>query len=563
MSSSSTWPRPWLKHYPPGVVWDAHFNGQPVFSILDEAARRFAERPYLDFLDRKFTYREIAQLVDRAAKGFQDLGVKKGVKAGLFLPNCPQFVVCYFAILKAGGTVVNFSPLYSEPELLQQVEDSETDIMVTLDAKTLYPKARAILEKSRLRKLIVGTLSEVLPFPKNVLYSVFRRRDIAAVERDDSHVAFKTLTDNEGDFSPVAITPDDDIAVLQYTGGTTGVPKGAMLTHANLSINVQQAMAWDNAYEEGAERVSGVLPFFHAFAMTGVMLIATTAGAEILLYPRFDLKQVVRDLIAKKVTMAPGVATMFIAINEYPGIEKVDLSHLKRAFSGGAPLPAEVRERFEALSGCPLLEGYGLTECSPIVTSAAYEGANKPGSIGLPVPATDLVIVDKEAPDKILPLGEPGEICVKGPQVMKGYWRRPEATAETIRGGLLHTGDVGYMDEDGFTFIIDRMKDMILVSGFNVFPRYVEEAIYQHPAVQEVTVIGVPDRYKGEAPKAFVVLKDSDEPLTQEELLAFLAKRLGRHEMPREIEFRTELPKTLVGKLSKKELAAESARSAS
>lgn len=547
---------PWLRNYAPGVDWHAELPVAPLHRLLDDAVARFPAAPAIDFLGRRFSYERIGDMVRHAARGLQDAGVEKGVKVGLFLPNCPQFVIAYYAILMAGGTVVNFSPLYAEEELLYQIEDSHTDIMVTLDLKQLYPKMERLLRESRLRLLVVGNLKGVLPFPKSLLYPVLKRRDIATVPNDARHLSFQELLNNDGDPAPVDIDPASDIAVLQYTGGTTGVAKGAMLSHANLYVNTIQTALWNPDLAEGQERCLGVLPFFHVFAMTVVMNMTLYLGGEIVVHPRFVLEDVVRDIPKKRPTLMPGVPTMFNAIANHPDAKALDLTSIRACISGGAPLPVEVKQRFEALTGAVVFEGYGLTEASPVVTCNPMRGTNKPGSIGQPVPGTRVLITDREDPGREAPLGEPGEICVEGPQVMLGYWQRPEATAEVLDAGRLRTGDVGYMDEDGFIFIIDRTKDLILAGGFNVYPRHVEEAIYQHPAVEEVTVIGIPDDYRGQSVKAFVKAKPDSE-LTAESLLVFLEPKLGRHEMPKEIEFRDELPKSMIGKLSKKELVAE------
>lgn len=548
--------QPWLKNYAPGVDWNATIEQKALFELLDDAVARFGERPAIDFLGKTFTYSQLGKMVERAARGFQDLGVTKGVKVGLFLPNCPQFMVCYFGILKAGGTVVNYSPLYSERELAHQIKDSETDYMVTLNLTALYPKMEAMLRESRLKKLIVGTMPEVLPFPKNLLFPVFKRKDVADVPNDARHLSFQELLNNDGAYRPNEIDPAEDIAVLQYTGGTTGVSKGAMLTHGALYANTKQTALWMPDYVPGEERMMGILPFFHVFAMTVVMNMSVNIGACIVMHPRFELEAVVADIPKKKPTLMPGVPTMYTAISNHPKATETDMSSIKFCMSGGAPLPVEVKQRFEQLTGAKVFEGYGLTETSPVATCNPLNGINKPGSIGQPVPRTEIVIVDREDPAKIMPQGEAGEICVRGPQVMKGYFNRPDATAECLVDGLLRTGDVGYMDEDGYTFIIDRMKDLILAGGFNVYPRTVEEAIYEHPAVAEVTVIGIPDDYRGQSVKAFVKLKDG-EALDETTLMDFLKPKLGRHEMPSQIEFRDELPKTMIGKLSKKELVAE------
>jgi len=546
----------WLAKYPENVKWDAEIPEGPLFAILDQAVERFPGNEAMDFLGKRYSYAELGDAVTRAAAGFRALGVARGVKVGLFLPNCPHFVIAYFGILKAGGTVVNYSPLYSEDQLAHQIEDSETDIMVTLGLEALYPKMAALLERSRVSRLVVGTLQAALPFPKSVLFPLLRRGEIARVPADDRHIPFARLLDNDGAGDPPEIDPRADIAVLQYTGGTTGVSKGAMLSHANLHANVHQALMWSPDLVPGEERMMGVLPFFHVFAMTVVMNLTIALGGSIVMRPRFELDPVLEDVTKKKPTLFPGVPTMYTAIVNHPKLEKFDLTSIKICLSGGAPLPGEIKRRFETLSGCKLVEGYGLTETSPLATANPFDGLNKESSIGLPVPGTAIAIVDREDPHRLLAQGEDGEICVSGPQVMKGYWRREEETAETVVDGRLLTGDVGHIDEDGYVFIIDRKKDLVLVSGFNVFPRKVEEGIYLHEAVEEVTVIGVPDDYTGEAVKAFVKLKQG-QTLDAEALKAFLADKLGRHEMPKHVEFRDELPKTMIGKLSKKELVAE------
>lgn len=549
---------PWLANYPPEVDYDAPLEPKPLYALIDAAEKQFRDNPYLEFQGRRWSYGQVAEMIRRAARGFQDLGVGPGVKVGIFLPNCPQFVVAFYGILKAGGTVVNYSPLYSERELLHQIEDSDTDIMVTIHLKVLYDKMDKMLAQSRLAKLVVATMPEVLPFPKNLLFPLLRARHIARIPSDSRHLWFRELIANEGDFRPVDADPSD-VAVLQYTGGTTGVPKGAMLSHGALYINARQAHSWVPGFEPGRERLLAVLPLFHVFAMTNIMNVAMCSGAEIILHPRFDVDAVLKDIDAKRPTFFSGVPAMFTAMLNHPELGSYDLSSLKYCGSGGAPMPVETKQRFEKLTGCELVEGYGLTETSPSATSNPFGGLNKPGSIGIPLPGTRILITDRDDPRKVLPQGEVGEICVEGPQLMLGYYKRPEATAETIIDGRLRTGDVGYMDQDGYTFIIDRMKDMILRGGFNVFPRHIEEAIYEHPAVEEVTVIGIPDERLGEVPKAFVKLKQGEPGIPAEKLLDFLADRLGKHELPTEIEFRDELPKTPVGKLSKKELVAEEA----
>ena len=547
---------PWLAGYPTNIKWDTEIPVRPVTAILADSVARFPGHACIDFLGKRYTYAELGLLVERAARGFQELGVKKGTRVGLFLPNCPQFVVCYFGILRAGGIVVNYSPLYAEAQLRHQIEDSGTEMMVTLDLKALYPKIRALVSGSPLSKLVVGTMQEVLPFPKSTLFPLLKRGDIAKTEGDALEISFAELISNVSAPAAVEIDPRNDVAVLQYTGGTTGVPKGAMLSHANLYANVHQAMHWLEGVELGRERVMGALPFFHIFAMSVVMNFALLIGGAILMHPRFNLDAVLNDIHKKKPTLVPGVPTMFAAINQSPLLRKLDLTSIKFCISGGAPLPVGVKERFEELSLCKLVEGYGLTETSPIVLCNPLYGLNKVASVGLPMPGTVVEIRDPEHPEDLVALGERGEIHISGPQVMTGYWNKPDETAETLVEGRLRTGDIGYMDDEGYVFLIDRIKDLILVSGFNVYPRNVEEAVYENQAVAEVIVIGIPDKISGQAVKAFVKLAEG-KTLTEGELMEFLESRIGRHELPREIEFRDALPKTLVGKLSKKELVEE------
>ena len=555
-TSQSAAPVPWLASYPDGVDWAAPISEEPLTEAFDRTVAAHGEWACIDFLGKVYSYREIGALVNRAAKGLQELGVSRGVNVGLLLPNTPYFVICYYAILKAGGTVVNFNPLYVQEEIDRQAEDSQTRIMVTLDVQALLPKASAARANTGLEKVVVCSMAQALPFPKNLLYPIAKRKDVARVPKDGHHLDFAALIANDGAYEPVQIRPREDVAVLQYTGGTTGTSKGAMLTHANIAVNARQVRMWNPDAGEEQERILAVLPFFHVFAMTVAMNQAALSGAEMVLLPRFELDATLKLIQTKRPTMFPGVPTIYNAINHHPALDRHDLSSIDLCISAGAPLPREVRDAFEKRTGCRLLEGYGLTEASPTVTCNPVQGGGKPGSVGVPMPGTTVEIHDMDNPGRTLPPGEKGEICVRGPQVMAGYWNRPEETARALAGGVLHTGDVGTMDADGYLFLVDRIGDLIICSGLNVYPGAIEAAIYRHPAVLEVTVIGVPDDYRGEAPKAFVRLKQGAE-LGAEELLEFLQDKLARFELPRDVEFRDELPKTFIGKLSKKELVAE------
>ncbi|KWT72420.1 Long-chain-fatty-acid--CoA ligase [Hyphomicrobium sulfonivorans] len=550
---------PWQVHYPSGIDWHMPLKVAPLYALLDDAVRDYGHLPCTNFLGRTLSYGEIGDLVGQTAAALQRQGVRKGTKVGLFLPNSPTFIIYFFAVLKAGGTVVNFNPLYTVAELTHQVEDSDTELMITLDLKVLFDKVEALLQSGCLARALVAPFPSLLPATKAALFRLFRSRELARPL--SSPVANRVTLEGEAlagaaTMQPVAIDPENDVAVLQYTGGTTGTPKGAMLTHANVYINVQQVAATAPDLEPGVERVLGVLPFFHVFALTVVMNLGIAKAAEIIIMPRFALDDALKLIDRTKPTIMPGVPTLFNAIMNHPKIASFDLSSLKFCLSGGAALPIEVKQRFEAITGCKVVEGYGLSEASPVVACNPIDGPARAGSIGIPLVGTTISLRDLNNPELEVPLGEKGEICVKGPQVMKGYYKRPEDTAAQMVGEYLRTGDVACMDADGFFYIKDRIKDLIISSGFNVYPRRVEEALYEHPAVAEVTVIGIRDKKRGEAPKAFVRLK-TDTTVTVAELMEHLQTRISRIELPAEIEFRAELPKTLIGKLSKKELKAE------
>jgi long-chain acyl-CoA synthetase len=550
--------RPWLRSYPPGIEWDARFPAHPVTRFLDDAVERFAERPCLDFLGKVSTYHETGDLVRRAAKGMAALGVGPGVRVGIMLPNTPYYVIAYFAVLSAGGTVVNINPLYVEREIRQLVSDAGCSVVVTLDLKLIYGVLEKLRDGNPLKTLVVCPMADILPFPKGMLYRALKRADQADVPVDEAHVAFANLVDNDGAFEPPPVDALRDVAVLQYTGGTTGTPKGAMLSHANLVANVRQCMAWFPDFKPGEERALAVLPFFHVFAMTVVMNLSIAVGAEIILLPRFDLKELLKTIHHKRPTVFPGVPTLFTAINNAKNLDRYDLTSIRSCISGGAPLPVEVKTQFEALTGCVLVEGYGLSETAPVACCNPLKGVNKPGSVGPPMPGTVVEIVSTDEPHHVLGLRERGEVRLRGPQVMLGYWGQPEATADVLRAGALRTGDIGYLDEDGYLFIVDRIKDVVIAGGYKIYPRLVEEAIFQHPQVREAIVIGVPDRYRGQTVKAFVVLREGQH-LTAEALTEFLKERLSPIEMPKLIEFRESLPRTLIGKPSKRALEQEEA----
>jgi long-chain acyl-CoA synthetase len=551
---------PWVKSYPPGVTWDARLETGPVAGILENAARTWPDRPALDFAGRVLSYAELDRLADRMAAGLQAWGVGPGVHVGIYLPNTPHYFIAFFGILKAGGTVVNYSPLDAAAVLEHKVEDSETDLLFTLDMKSLYPQMHAMLGHTRLRGLIVGSYGDFAANPAAIAAGQKAAGDLVEVGYGDQIRHFADLLSDAEPVRHAIGDPAEAIAVLQYTGGTTGLPKGAILTHANLTAATSQILETTQTeppvLRPGQERLLAVLPPFHVYALVVNMLMGIKLGAELVLHARFDLHAVLGDLTSKHVTVFCGVPTMFVGLLQ-ADLAGLDLSSLRLCNSGGAPLPLEIQQRFQSVSGASLNEGWGMTETSAIGSFTPGMGVRHPGSCGIPGPGIDFRFLDITDPSRVLALGERGEIAVRGPNVMKGYWKNPEATREAISpDGYLRTGDVGWMDEDGYVYIVDRTKDMLLCGGFNVYPRVIEEAIYQHASVAEVAVIGVPDDYRGQAPKAFIKLRPDVPALSLEELKAFLKPRIGKHEMVAALQIVDALPRTPVGKIDKKQLYA-------
>jgi long-chain acyl-CoA synthetase len=559
--------KPWLKAYPPGIDWNADIPVSTMPELIGASMARHADRECLDFMGATLTYRETGAMVDRFAKGLQDLGIGKGARVGLCLPNSPFYVVAYHGILKAGAIVVNFNPLYAEKEIRDQINDSQVETMVTLNVAVIQPKVEKMLGVTPLKRIIFCELADALPPVKawafralNVLKGY---REAPRVIEDAAHIPFSRMMHSSGAPAPVAITPDD-VAVLQYTGGTTGIPKAAQLTHANVAVNTRQAAMWFTAGgDPGAQlRMLAVLPFFHVFSMTVQMNLTLFSGGALIMLPKFELKTLLKSITRDRPTVFAGVPTLYRAITGYAQSNPVDLSSLKLCVSGGAPLPDNVREDFKALTGLELVEGYGLSETSPLATGNPINGMKKTGSIGLPMPRTEIRLISIDTNEEA-PGGALGEIRIRGPQVMKGYWNRPDETAKVIdKDGFLCTGDIGFMDADGYVFIVDRIKDMIIASGFKVFPRKVEEIILQHPAVAEVMVAGIRDEYRGETVKAWIVLKEGTAA-TDGDLRTFLHDKLAAYEMPKQVEFRLSLPKTLIGKPDRKALLAEEKAKAS
>lgn len=551
----------WEKSYPSGVSWSiqdyAPLPTGPIYRFLENTRRKYPNHPAFRFMGKRWTWEEIGQMVDKMAKGLHDHGVEKGTKVGICLPNCPYYLIAYYAIAKTGATIVNYNPLYADEEMARQIEDSQTDYMVTTDLKIVCDRVQKMLHMTRLNQVIVCPFRSLLPFPKNILFPIFKRADIAEIPDDDRHVPFDRLIRNDGLFDSPPIDAENDVALLQYTGGTTGIPKGAMLTHANLTANVEQCAKWFHDIHPGEERILGVIPFFHVFAMTTILNLGVRCGFEIIASPRFNLDETLELIHKTRPHFFPAVPAIYNAISVHPDLKKYDLTSLRYCISGGAPLPVEVKKSFEAETGCVLVEGYGLTESSPVACVNPIEGPNRAGSIGLPLPGTEIRLFDTDANKIVDAPHTRGEIQIKGPQVMKGYWHRPEETKNIMMDGFLRTGDVAEYDADGYLYIVDRIKDLILVNGYNVYPRVIEEAIYKHPSVEECVVAGVPDPERGEVPKAWIKLKDG-RSMSEGDLREFLGSKISKIEMPRHFEFRnTPLPKTMIGKLSKKDLLAQ------
>jgi long-chain acyl-CoA synthetase len=551
----------WNHQYRHPVKWDQQFPPLALHDMFFQSAERMGRAAIADFMGRKYSYADMASAVRRIARGLQDKGIGKGDHIGLFLPNVPHYIAAYYGALAAGATVVNFSPLYTVEELAHQVADSGTSILVTVSAAALLPTAIKVLDNSNLKELIVGSVAEALPRAKSWAYRMFKRKDIAKIPVDRRISAYTELLANKGDYAVQPCDPEKDIAQLQYTGGTTGTPKGAMLSHQNITANARQINMIDphsrvnNPDGPADDRILGVLPFFHVFANATVLNRTISNGGEIVMLPRFEAKAALAAVNRTKVTALPGVPTMYQALLDCPDIDRTDFSSLRACISGGAPLAAELKERFEKVTGAVVIEGYGLTESSGVVSCNPYEGANKLGSIGQPVPGTDVKLVDKENPSKPAPEGEPGELVFAGPQVMLGYWKRPDADEEVFLGKYLRTGDVATIDDEGFIFIVDRLKDMIAVGGFKVFPSQVEDVLYRHPSVKEALVIGVPDAYLGEVPRAFVTLHEVAS-IDGAALAKWLNPQLGKHERVQSVIVMDVLPKTMIGKLDRKALRA-------
>jgi long-chain acyl-CoA synthetase len=550
-------PKPWLAHYEPGVPPTLEYPAVPLHGLLEQTAERYPERVATIFFGAKLPYRALNEAANRFAHALLDLGLKRGDRVALMLPNCPQFLIAFYGTLKAGAVVTAVNPLYTPRELEYQLNDAEVETVVTLSK--FYSTVEAVHRKTALQRVIVTNIKEYLPMARRTLFTLFKERQEGhrvRLRRNASTQWFQGILAASRTSSTPGIAVDpSDAALLQYTGGTTGTPKGAMLTHSGLVANTLQIRSWLSDFQEGAETMLLVLPLFHIFGMGACMSLMVQGAGTMILLPQFKTHDVLHAMSKHRATLFPGVPSMYVAINNSPELPKVDLTSLRHCFSGAAPLPQEVQERFEAHIGGRLVEGFGMTEANACIITP-LRGARKRGSIGIPIPDVEARIVDLETGTRTVALGEVGELVVRCPQQLQGYWRNADDTSQVLRDGWVYTGDIARMDEDGFFYIVDRKKEMILSGGFNVYPRDVEEVLYLHPKVREAAVIGVADAFLGEGVKVFVVPHDGESP-SADEIIEFCRKHLVVYKVPTQVEFRDSLPKTLIGKVLRRVLMEE------
>ncbi|MBP1968840.1 long-chain acyl-CoA synthetase [Virgibacillus natechei] len=547
----------WQSHYPPEIPTTIDYEEKSLHAFLEESAERYGEKKALYFEGKELSFQELYSQSKKMANYMQSLGLRKGDKVAVMLPNSPQAVISYYATLMAGAIVVQTNPLYKERELEYQLKDSGASFIVCLDI--LLPRVTNVRGNTELKHTIVTGIKDYLPFPKNLVYPFIQKKQynmVVKVEQsEETHVWKQMIAQTSENYDEVEIDPVEDLALLQYTGGTTGNPKGVMLTHYNLVANVQMCKAWLHKTKDGEEIVLGVLPFFHVYGMTTVMNMSIMQGSKMILLPNFDAEKVLKTIEKLKPTLFPGAPTIYVGLLSHPDLNKYDLSSIQACISGSAPLPIDVQEQFEKITGGSLVEGYGLTESSPVTHANFVWGNRVNGSIGVPWPDTDSKIFSMESGEEAN-TGEVGEIAVKGPQIMRGYWNNQEETDNVLKNGWLYTGDLGYVDEDGYFYVVDRKKDIIIAGGYNIYPREVEEVLYEHECIQEAVVAGIPDPYRGETVKAYVVLKDG-YTVTEEELNTHCRENLASFKVPRIYDFREELPKTAVGKILKRQLVEE------
>ncbi|TMN21116.1 long-chain-fatty-acid--CoA ligase [Lentibacillus cibarius] len=549
--------RCWHTYYPDEIPLTINYNEKPLHAFLELTAKQSPKKRALYFKGKELTFAAVYSQAKKVAGYLQSLGLRKGDRVAIMLPNCPQSVISYYGVLMAGGIVVQTNPLYKERELEYQLNDSGAVFIICLDV--LFPIVSGVRNNTALKHVIVSSIKDYLPFPKNFIYPFIQRKEYKRiVDVKSSAITHRwkvIMTTGSEQFTPVTVDPHQDLALLQYTGGTTGHPKGVMLTHYNLTTNSQMARHWLHRTTSGEESIIGLLPLFHVYGMTVVMNLSIMYGFKMILIPKFDVEDVLKTIQTQKPTMFPGAPTIYVGLLNHPSLKKYDLTSIDACISGSAPLPGDVQEQFEKETNGRLVEGYGLTETSPVTHANFVWGKRVTGSIGVPWPDTDAKIIDMET-GEAAETGKIGELVVKGPQVMQGYWNNQEETNRVVQDGWFFTGDMGYMDEDGFFYIVDRKKDMIIAGGYNIYPREVEEVLYEHEAVQEAVVAGIPDPYRGETVKAYVVL-NSGYDVTEEDLNTFCRNRIAVFKVPRIYEFRNELPKTAVGKILRRKLVEE------
>jgi long-chain acyl-CoA synthetase len=544
----------WLNSYEPNIPGTIDFEDILVPQYLTQSAAQFPDHTALIFQGYNVSFKELDDMVGKFAAALKDFGIQKGDSVAILLPNVIPCVVAYYAILRIGGIVVFNNPLYSDRELEHQFTDSKSKFLITLDL--LVERMVTLREKTDIKTIVYTSIGDYLPFVKRLLFPLVAKKKGLAKDvspAPDLH-AFKDIMAKYTPDTTQADLTFDDVAMYQYTGGTTGVSKGVVLTHGNISCQIQQIETWFPEFDKGAEIMLGALPFFHVFGMSVSMNLAIRLAWANVLVPKPQAEPLLEAISKFKVTFAPLVPTMYIGILDHPDLEHTDLTSIKGCFSGSAPLPVEVINKFEKKTGSIIVEGFGLTESSPVTHVNPFRGRRKVGSIGVPLPSTECRIVDLEDPAKEMPAGEPGELLIRGPQIMKGYLNKPEETAKTLtKEGFLCTGDVAKMDEDGYFYIVDRIKDMIISGGYNVYPRDIDEVLYEHPKIVEACAVGIPHPKRGESIKAFVVLKQG-QTLTEKEVIDYCAERLARYKLPVAVEFREELPKSNVGKILRKDL---------
>lgn len=543
----------WQKFYDENVPKELDFPQISLSELFDRTALKYPDQTALIFFGNKISYRELQKMINRMAAALVDTGTKKGSRVALLLPSCPEFVIAYFAALKIGAIIVPTNPLYSSREMAFQLKDCGAGTAVVLDV--IYKKFESVIEASPVKKCVITSIKDFLPLAKGLLFPIKMWFDHVdhKVEEKEGLFFFKKLINSYEEISGPGTVDTEDIALLQYTGGTTGISKGVMLTHRNLVANAHQCRLWAPTLRDGVERVLLVLPLFHIFALSAGLHLSILTGSTIVLLPQFKIKEVFKAIENYEITFFPSVPSIFVVMNNSPLIKKSNLSSLRFCISGGAGLPLEVSERFEKLTSSKLYEGYGLSEASPVTHVNPISENRKVGSIGLPLPGTEVKIVKGTLLERSLSPGQEGELVIKGPQVMKGYWNSPKETKKVLNKGWLYTGDMAKMDEQGFFKIIDRKKEMILVGGNNVYPREIEEVLYEKPEIQEAAVIGLPDKSRGEFIKAYVVLKEG-ESLKEEDVIKHCKENLSHIKIPRQVEIRSELPKSLIGKILKRVL---------